>query len=59
MYEEIMQKSQASSKSSIDWDLEKLREFGVPNEFISTLSSRQARDLVKGLLYLSERSLSQ
>lgn len=46
-----------SSKTS--WDIEKLLELGVQPEFVSMLTPSDARDLVKGLLYLSERSLSE
>jgi hypothetical protein len=39
------------------WDIAKLLELGVDEKFIaeSNLSPDQARDLVKGLLYLKER----
>lgn len=39
------------------WDIAKLLEMGVDAEFIteSNLTADQARDLVKGLLYLKER----
>ncbi len=39
------------------WDIEKLLELGVDEEFLKEcrITSEQARDLVKGLLYLRER----
>jgi hypothetical protein len=37
------------------WDVSKLLELGVSEEFVSMLSPSAARDLVKGLLYLKER----
>ena len=39
------------------WDLAKLLELGVDEKFLqeSGMSPEQARDLVKGLLYLKER----
>jgi len=39
------------------WDIAKLLELGVDESFIteSNLTPEQARDLVKGLLYLRER----
>jgi hypothetical protein len=39
------------------WDLVKLLELGVDEKFLlqSGMSPEQARDLVKGLLYLKER----
>jgi hypothetical protein len=39
------------------WDIAKLLELGVDEKFIteSNITADQARDLVKGLLYLKER----
>ena len=39
------------------WDIAKLLEQGVDEKFLreSSISPEQARDLVKGLLYLKER----
>ena len=48
-----------SGKSKASWDFEKLLELGVRPDFVSQLNPDQARDVVKGLLYLAERSLSE
>jgi len=39
------------------WDIAKLLELGVDEKFLgeSDITPEQARDLVKGLLYLKER----
>jgi hypothetical protein len=39
------------------WDIAKLLELGVDEKFLfeSTITPEQARDLVKGLLYLKEK----
>lgn len=39
------------------WDIAKLLELGVDEKFLmeSNITPEQARDLVKGLLYLKER----
>lgn len=47
-----------SGKSKDSWDIEKLLQLGVRPDFVSQLNPDQARDVVKGLLYLAERSLS-
>jgi hypothetical protein len=56
-----MQRLRDTTSRSVEgnWDVEKLKELGVSTDFISTLNHEQAKDLVKGLLYLGERSLSQ
>jgi hypothetical protein len=40
---------------SIHWDTVKLLELGVSEDFIRQLNSHEARELLKGLLYLLER----
>lgn len=40
---------------SIHWDIVKLLELGVSEDFIRQLNSHEARELLKGLLYLLER----
>lgn len=41
----------------LHWDIMKLLELGVNEEFLMTsnMTPEQARDMVKGLLYLRER----
>lgn len=41
------------------WDRTKLAELGVNADFIKKLNDRQARDLVRGLLYLFEKHKSK
>jgi hypothetical protein len=43
--------------AQMHWDIAKLLELGVDESFIaeSKVTPEQARDLVKGLLYLKER----
>ena len=43
------------------WDIEKLLSMGVDEKFLqqSDITPAQARDLVKGLLYLQERYKGQ
>ena len=43
--------------AQMHWDIAKLLELGVDESFIveSKITPDQARDLVKGLLYLKER----
>ncbi|AIF82319.1 hypothetical protein NTE_00237 [Candidatus Nitrososphaera evergladensis SR1] len=42
-----------------NWDRIKLAELGVNTDFIRKLDDGQARDLVRGLLYLFEKHKSQ
>lgn len=42
-----------------NWDRAKLAELGVNADFIRKLNDRQARDLVRGLLYLFEKHKSK
>ena len=48
-----------SGRSKANWDFDKLLQLGVRPDFVSLLNPDQARDVVKGLLYLAERSLSE
>jgi hypothetical protein len=41
--------------AQLHWDLTKLLEMGINEEWARQLTPGQARDLVKGLLYLRER----
>jgi hypothetical protein len=41
--------------AQLHWDLTKLLEMGINEEWTRQLTPGQARDLVKGLLYLRER----
>lgn len=41
--------------SQLHWDITKLLEMGVDAEWAGRLTPAQARDMVKGLLYLRER----
>ena len=52
-----MPEQQLPNLKQMHWDIAKLLELGVDEKFIaeSNLSPYQARDLVKGLLYLKER----
>ena len=52
-----MPEQQLPNLKQMHWDIAKLLELGVDEKFItgSNLTSDQARDLVKGLLYLKER----
>lgn len=55
-----MQAQRAKIKNlESNWDIQKLLELGVSPGFVSKLTADEARDFVKGLLYLSERSLSE
>ena len=49
--------SKAQELQSMHWDLVKLLELGVNAEWLAkiNIASNQARELVKGLLYLKER----
>lgn len=40
---------------SIHWDIAKLLELGVNEEFVRQLTADETRELLKGLLYLVER----
>lgn len=48
---------QESQILQMHWDISKLLSLGVEEDFLkeSNLSASEARDLVKGLLYLKER----
>ena len=48
---------QLPNLKQMHWDIAKLLELGVDEKFIleSNITPEQARDLVKGLLYLKER----
>jgi hypothetical protein len=51
---DVLQESQILQ---MHWDISKLLSLGVEEDFLkeSNLSASEARDLVKGLLYLRER----
>lgn len=42
-----------------DWEIAKLLKLGVDPVFVSGLDQSQLLDLTKGLIYLSEKYLSQ
>lgn len=48
---------QLPNLKQMHWDIAKLLELGVDEKFLleSNITPEQARDLVKGLLYLKER----
>jgi len=48
---------QLPNLKQMHWDIAKLLELGVDEKFLreSSITPEQARDLVKGLLYLKER----
>jgi hypothetical protein len=48
---------QSPNLKQMHWDIAKLLELGVDEKFLfeSNITPEQARDLVKGLLYLKER----
>ncbi|HXG06418.1 MAG TPA: hypothetical protein VNI77_03730 [Nitrososphaera sp.] len=52
-----MTESQVPDLKQMHWDIAKLLEMGVDANFLleSKITPEQARDLVKGLLYLRER----
>ena len=52
-----MPEQQLPNLKQMHWDIAKLLEMGVDEKFIleSNITPEQARDLVKGLLYLKER----
>lgn len=52
-----MAEEPVSELLQMHWDVAKLLELGVDESFIteSNITPEQARDLVKGLLYLKER----
>lgn len=39
---------------ALHWDFAKLLELGLSADFVSQISAMQARDLVKGILYIKE-----
>lgn len=39
---------------ALHWDFAVLLELGLSADFVSQLSAMQARDLVKGILYIKE-----
>ncbi|MGI0019520.1 MAG: hypothetical protein ACREAY_03515 [Nitrososphaera sp.] len=41
--------------AQLHWDITKLLEMGINEELARQLTPAQARDLVKGLLYLREK----
>ena len=41
--------------AQLHWDITKLLEMGLDEEWVRQLTPAQATDLVKGLLYLKER----
>lgn len=52
-----MPEPQLPNLKQMHWDIAKLLELGVDEKFLaeSDITPEQARDLVKGLLYLKER----
>jgi len=48
---------QLPNLKQMHWDIAKLLELGVDEKFLfeSTITPEQARDLVKGILYLKEK----
>jgi hypothetical protein len=52
-----MPEQQLPNLKQMHWDIAKLLELGVDEKFLleSNITPDQARDLVKGLLYLKER----
>ena len=52
-----MQEQRSPDLKQMHWDIAKLLELGVDEKFLleSNITPEQARDLVKGLLYLKER----
>lgn len=52
-----MAEERLTNLAQMHWDIAKLLELGVDESFIieSKITPEQARDLVKGLLYLKER----
>ena len=52
-----MSEPQSPNLKQMHWDIAKLLELGVDEKFLaeSDITPEQARDLVKGLLYLKER----
>jgi hypothetical protein len=52
-----MPEQQLPNLKQMHWDIAKLLELGVDEKFLldSDITPDQARDLVKGLLYLKER----
>ena len=52
-----MPEQQLPNLKQMHWDIAKLLELGVDEKFLmeSDVTPEQARDLVKGLLYVKER----
>ena len=52
-----MPEQQSPNLKQLHWDIAKLLELGVDEKYLleSNITPQQARDLVKGLLYLKER----
>lgn len=52
-----MPEQQMPNLKQMHWDIAKLLELGVDEKFLfeSAITPEQARDLVKGLLYLTEK----
>lgn len=52
-----MPEEQLQNLKQMHWDIAKLLELGVDEKFLSesSFTPEQARDLVKGLLYLKEK----
>lgn len=52
-----MPEQQLPNLRQMHWDIAKLLELGVDEKYLleSNITPEQARDLVKGLLYLKER----
>ena len=52
-----MPEPQSPNLKQMHWDIAKLLELGVDEKFLAEIdiTPEQARDLVKGLLYLKER----
>lgn len=52
-----MEQRESQKLLAMHWDMTKLLELGVDEKFLhdSNITPEQARDLVKGLLYLRER----
>ncbi|MFY3741530.1 MAG: hypothetical protein HMLIMOIP_001987 [Candidatus Nitrosomirales archaeon] len=48
-----------SVKHKDGWEISKLLELGVDPKFVSSLDPTQVKDMVKGLMYLSEKYMSQ
>lgn len=53
----VLERNESQKLLMMHWDVMKLLELGVDEKFLqeSEILPEQARDLVKGLLYLKER----